>query len=59
MKIYTGSRVEEVFDTKDDKTVVVFQRKGKKEYITGAKVLMSTGRSPNFSVIDLKNWALN
>lgn len=54
IKLITGARVEELSDTDDGKVVVGFQRKGKQDSITADKVLMATGRSPNFSGIDLE-----
>ncbi len=54
MKLYTGARVEEIIDTADGKSVVMFTRKGKDQYITGDKVLMATGRSPYYAGVDLE-----
>ncbi len=54
IKLYVGSKVEEVIDTRDGKSVVQFERKGKKEYVTANKVLMSVGRAPNYGGIDLE-----
>ncbi|MDI9475797.1 MAG: dihydrolipoyl dehydrogenase [Natronincolaceae bacterium] len=58
IKLITGARVEEIIDTDDGKVTVGFQRKGKEETVTADKVLMATGRSPNFSDIDLEKLGL-
>lgn len=54
INLYVGSKVEEVIDTRDGKTIVQFERRGKKEFVTADKVLMSVGRAPNYSGIDLE-----
>ncbi len=54
IKLVTGARVEEITDSDDGNVVVGYQRKGKQETVTADKVLMATGRSPNFSGIDLE-----
>lgn len=46
IKLYTGSRVEEIIDTEDDKCVVRFTKAGESKYISVDKVLMSVGRKP-------------
>lgn len=46
IKLYTGSRVEEIIDTEDDKCVVRFTKGGESKYISVDKVLMSVGRKP-------------
>ncbi|HBD62966.1 MAG TPA: dihydrolipoyl dehydrogenase [Clostridiales bacterium] len=54
IKIYTGSKVEEIIDTEEGKSIVVFDNKGTKGYITGDKILMSVGRVPFYGNIDLE-----
>lgn len=54
IKIYTRSKVEEIIDTEEGKSIVVFDKEGKKGYITGDKVLMSVGRIPFYGDIDLE-----
>lgn len=46
IKLYTGSRVEEIIDTEDDKCIVRFTKGGELKYISVDKVLMSVGRKP-------------
>lgn len=46
IKIYTGSRVEEIINTEDDKCIVRFTKGGEPKYISVDKVLMSVGRKP-------------
>ncbi|QGU94307.1 dihydrolipoyl dehydrogenase [Clostridium bovifaecis] len=46
IKLYTGSRVEEIIDTEDDKCIVRFTKGGESKYISVDKVLMSVGRKP-------------
>lgn len=54
IKVYTKSKVEEIIDTEEGKSVVVFDKGGNKGYITGDKVLMSVGRVPLYEDIDLE-----
>lgn len=54
IKIYTSSKVEEILDTEEGKSIVVFDKAGKKGYITGDRVLMSVGRMPFYGDIDLE-----
>jgi len=54
IKIYTGSKVEEIIDTEEGKSIVVFDKEGVKGYITGDKILMSVGRVPFYGNIDLE-----
>ncbi len=54
IKVYTGSRVEEIIDTEEGKSIVVFDNEGSKGYITGDKILMSVGRVPFYGNIDLE-----
>ncbi len=54
IKIYTGSKVEEIIDTEEGKSIVVFDKEDIKGYITGDKILMSVGRVPFYGNIDLE-----
>lgn len=54
IKVYTSSKVEEIIDTEEGKTVVMFDKDGKKGYIASDKVLMSVGRVPFYGDIDLE-----
>ncbi len=53
IKVYNGSKVEEIIDTEEGKAIVVFDKEGAKGYITGDKILMSVGRVPSYGNIDL------
>ncbi|MCR6546542.1 dihydrolipoyl dehydrogenase [Dehalobacterium formicoaceticum] len=46
IKIYTGSEVEEVIDTLNEKSMVRFTKDGRPEYLSVDKILMCTGRRP-------------
>ncbi len=59
IKIYTNSKVEEVIDTKDGKSIVVFDKDSEKGYVTGDKVLMSVGRKPFYGGIDLEKLGID
>lgn len=54
IKIYTSSKVEEIIDTEEGKSIVVFDKSGTKGYITGDKILMSVGRIPCYGDLDLE-----
>lgn len=54
IKIYTSSKVEEIIDTEDKQSVVVFSKGDKKHYITADKILLAVGRRPNISGFDSK-----
>lgn len=54
IKVYTGSKVEEIIDTEEGKSIVVFDKEGAKGYITGDKILMSVGRVPFYGNINLE-----
>lgn len=59
IKIYTNSKVEEVIDTKDGKSIVVFDKDSEKGYVTGDNVLMSVGRKPFYGGIDLEKLGID
>ncbi|MEN3004633.1 dihydrolipoyl dehydrogenase [Dehalobacterium formicoaceticum] len=46
IKIFTGSEVEEVIDTLNEKFMVRFTKDGRPEYLAVDKILMCTGRKP-------------
>lgn len=53
IKICTNSKVEEIFMSEDDQTVIAFSKNDKKHFVISDTVLMSVGRKPNISSIDL------
>lgn len=59
IKIYTSSKVEEIIDTEEGQSIVVFDKNGTKGYITGDKVLMSVGRVPFYGDIDLEKLGID
>jgi len=54
IKVYTSSKVEEIIDTEDKQSVVVFSKEDKKHYVTADKILLAVGRKPNITGIDSK-----
>lgn len=46
IKIYTGSKVEEVYKTEDNELIVGFLQKGERKYLRGDKILLAVGRKP-------------
>lgn len=55
IKLFTGSRVEEIIDTEDDRCVVRFTKGGESKYVSVDKVLMSVGRKPYFEGLGIEN----
>ncbi|WP_315168450.1 dihydrolipoyl dehydrogenase [Metaclostridioides mangenotii] len=53
IKLCTNSKVEEIFMSEDDETVVAFSKDDNKHFVISDTVLMSVGRKPNLSSIDL------
>jgi dihydrolipoamide dehydrogenase len=53
IKICTNSKVEEIFMSEDEQTVIAFSKDDKKHFVISDTVLMSVGRKPNLSSIDL------
>lgn len=54
IKIYTSSKVEEIIDTEDRQSVVVFSKGDKKHYVTADKILLAVGRQPSINGLDVK-----
>ncbi|QVK17550.1 dihydrolipoyl dehydrogenase [Mycoplasmatota bacterium] len=54
IKLYTSSKVEEIIDTEDNKSIVRFTSDGKQKYISVDTVLMSVGRKPYFDNLDVE-----
>lgn len=46
IKLYTGSKVEEIRKTEDGECIVSFTKDNEKKHVTGEVVLMSVGRIP-------------
>ncbi|MDD4781107.1 MAG: dihydrolipoyl dehydrogenase [Tissierellia bacterium] len=55
IKLFTGSRVEEIIDTEDGRCVVRFTKEGESKYISVDKVLMSVGRKPYLEGLGIEN----
>lgn len=56
--IYTSSKVNEIIDAEDGKSLVKFEKDGIDKYITGDKILMSVGRQPYYGELDLQDIAV-
>lgn len=54
IKIYTGSKVEEIIKSEDGQCIVSFTKDGEKKYVTTEKVLMAIGRVPYFDGLDIE-----
>lgn len=46
IKIYTGSKVEEILNTEDGELIVEFLQHGERKYLRGDKLLLAVGRIP-------------
>lgn len=46
IKVITGSRVEKIEQSSENKYNVIFEQKGQEQSVTGDKVLMAVGRKP-------------
>ncbi len=55
IKLYTGSKVQEILNEEADKCIVVFEKDGEKKYLSANKVLMAVGRCANFEGIGIEN----
>lgn len=53
--LYTGSKVEEIIDTEDNKSILKFTKNGEAKYISVHKVLMSVGRKPYLDNLSLES----
>ncbi|WP_051531594.1 dihydrolipoyl dehydrogenase [Clostridiisalibacter paucivorans] len=56
--IYTSSKVNEIIDAEDGRSLVKFEKDGIDKYITGDKILMSVGRQPYYGELDLQDIAV-
>ncbi|WP_040215268.1 dihydrolipoyl dehydrogenase [Clostridium polynesiense] len=54
IKLYTGSKAEEIIKDENGQLIVSFTKKEEKKFVTGDKVLMSVGRSPVMNKDQLK-----
>lgn len=54
IKLYTGSKVESIIESEDDKCIISFNEEGNLKYITADKVLMAVGRQPVIEGIDME-----
>ncbi len=54
IKVYTSSKVEEILDTEEKQSVLVFSKDDKKHYLTADKILLAVGRQPNIEGLDVK-----
>ncbi|QIB69834.1 dihydrolipoyl dehydrogenase [Aminipila butyrica] len=52
--LHTGAKVEEISLAEDKQAVTAFTRKGKSHLVVGDTVLMSVGRTPNLSAVNLQ-----
>ena len=46
IKIYTGSKLEEIYESEENKCIVRFTNDNKNKYIVADKVLLAVGRTP-------------
>lgn len=53
IKLYTKSKVEEISMAEDNQLITTFSKDGKQHFVIGDAVLMSVGRKPNLTAIDL------
>lgn len=53
IQLYTKARVEEISLAENRQAITVFSQEGEKHFVIGELVLMSVGRKPNLSAIDL------
>lgn len=54
IKIYTSSKVEEILDTEDKQSIVVFSKEEEKHYVTADKVLLAVGRQANIAGLNVE-----
>lgn len=53
IQLYTRAKVEEITLSEDCQAITVFSKEHEKHFVIGESVLMSVGRNPNLSAIDL------
>ena len=53
IELYTKASVEEISLAEDGQAITVFSQEGEKHFVIGESVLMSVGRKPNLSAVDL------
>lgn len=53
IKLHTKAKVEEILLAEDHQSITAFTREGEKHFAIGKVVLMSVGRKPNVTAIDL------
>lgn len=54
IKIYTGSKLEEIMEDENKECIVAFTQGDKKKFICSEKVLMAVGRKPNLGNLDIE-----
>ncbi len=54
IKIYTGSKVEEIIKSENDQCIVAFNLNGERKYVTTDKVLVAVGREPSMDGINVE-----
>lgn len=54
IKVYTGSKVEEIMEDENKGCIVAFTKDDKKKFICSEKVLMAVGRKPNLGNLDIE-----
>ncbi|MDN5302927.1 MAG: dihydrolipoamide dehydrogenase [Thermoanaerobacteraceae bacterium] len=58
IKIFTGSKVEQIIQGEDGQSIVVFSKDNEKKYISADKVLMAVGRQPSLDGLDVASLGL-
>lgn len=54
IKLFTGSKVEEIIEGEDNQSIVVFTKGEEKKYISADKILMAVGRTPVLESLDIE-----
>lgn len=55
IKLYTGSKVEEIIKSENGQCIVAFNFDGERKYITTDKVLVAVGREPSLDGLGIEN----
>lgn len=58
IKIFTGSKVEQIIQGEDGQSIVVFSKDNEKKYISADKVLMAVGRQPSLDGLGVASLGL-